>query len=145
MSVGSRSRWLSPRRLAMAGIGGIGAALAVGSMAFACTSPIGNTWYSDGSFTKSGPSGTIITAFATGASANKNFQLVAGNNVTPGHEDHACMDNPGLINNTTRVSNLRGFIPNTSGPVVRPAGDWQICFRETNAATATNPVFFSVI
>ncbi len=135
------------RRWAVAGFGGIAAALAVGSVAFACTTPQGTTWYSDGTFVKSGPSGTVITAYATSARAGVPFKLVAGTNVTPGHEDHACMDLPGEINPTTRMSNMRGFIANTGGPVVRPAGDWQICFRQTvpDGDTATNPVFFSVI
>lgn len=131
----------------MAGFGGVVAALAAGSLAFACTAPQGTTWYSDGSFVKSGPSGTVITAFATNARPSTPFKLVAGTNTTPGHEDHACMDLPGEINPNTRMSNTRGFITNTTGPVVRPPGDWQICFRQTvpDGQTATNPVFFSVI
>ena len=133
------------RRWVLAGFGGVAAALTVASMSFACTAPQGTTWYSDGSFVKSGPSGSYITAFATSARTNRPFKLVAGTNVTPGHEDHACMDLPGEINTTTRMSNARGFLPNTSGPVVRPAGDWQVCFREPDGASATNPVFFSVV
>lgn len=132
----------------MAGLGGISLALAIGSVALACTVIQGNTWYSDGSFAKSGPSGTVITAFATSTRANAAFKLVAGTNTSPGHEDHACMDIPEPINPNTRFSNARGFIANTSGSVVKPAGDWQICFGELpldGTKSATNPVFFTVI
>lgn len=137
-----------PRRKALlVGLGGGFAALAVGSMAWACTVISGITWYDDGSASKSGPSGTMITAFATGARANQPFQLVAGTNTSPGHEDHACMDLPAPINPNVRTANSRGFIGNTSGPVNRPQGEWQICFRQLPdppAATATSPVFFTV-
>jgi len=134
------------RGWAMVGFGGVAVALAVSSMAFACTRPQGTTWYSDGTFVKSGPAGTVITAFATSAQANSTFKLVVGTNITPGHEDHACMDLPTEINPNVRASNSKGFIPNTSGPVNKSPGDWQICFRQLpDGATATNPVFFSII
>src|SRR5919202_200413 len=119
----------STRRLALAGIGGIAAALAVASLAWACTPIQGNTWYDDGSFSKSGPAGTVITAFATSARVNTQYLLVAGNNLDSGHTTHACMDQSQAINPNVRISNSRGFIPNTSGPINRPAGEWQICFR----------------
>jgi len=146
--VGRKDRTISRRRLVLGGVAATCAALAVGSVAWACTVIQGNTWYSDGSFSKSGPSGTVITAFATKARANSSFKLVAGTNTSPGHEDHACMDQPGPINANTRFSNSTGFTPNTSGPVVKPAGDWQICFGELplgGTGSATNPVFFTVV
>ena len=133
------------RRWAMACFGGAAAALAVGSMAFACTAPQGASWYSDGTFVKSGASGTVITVFATNANPGQQFKLVAGTNITPGHEDHACMDIPSDINPNVRISSFRGFIGNTTGRIVRAPGDWQICFRQLSGATATSPVFFSVI
>jgi hypothetical protein len=117
-------------------------------MAWACTAIQGYTWYSDGSFSKSGPSGTVITAFATKARPNLSFKLVAGTNTSPGHEEHGCMDVPEPINANTRFSNSTGFIPNTSGPVVKPAGDWQICFGELpldGTRSVTSPVFFTVV
>jgi hypothetical protein len=118
--------------------------LAVGSLAWACTPPVGFTWYSDGSSSKSGPSGTVITVFATGARAGRTYQLVAGNG-DPGHEDMACMFNYVLINPNNRVSSSTGFIGNTTGAVNRPQGTWQICFREPSGASGTAPATFTVI
>ncbi len=135
------------RRLALAGVGGIAAALAVASLAWACTPIQGNTWFSDGSFSKTGPTGTTITAFATSARINTQYRLVAGNNTLSGHTTHGCMDMSEPINPNVRTSNGSGFIPNTSGPINRPAGEWQICFRQFNpeGASSTNPVFFTII
>ncbi len=142
------NRGFSRRRALLVALGGAFAVVAVASMAWACTVIQGFTWYSDGSFSKQGPSGTVITAFATSARANQPFQLVAGTSTGAGHEDHACMDVPGPINPATRFANARGFIANTSGPVNRSPGDWQICFGELpldGNHSATSPVFFTVI
>jgi len=144
---GRRGGW-SRRKLALAGVGGVAVALAVGSVAFACTPIIGNTWFSDGSLAKSGSTGTAITAYASGVRAQKPFKLVAGTSTSPGHETHACMDVPEPINAATRMSNLRGFIPYTSGAVNRVPGEWQICFAETpldGSMPASNPVTLTII
>jgi len=126
--------------------GGVAAALAAASLAWACTPVVGNTWYSDGTYVKSGPSGTNITAYATGARKGVRFQLVAGTNTTPGHETHGCMDNPSPINPNWRTSSATtGAIGFTSGPIVRVPGTWQVCFRQEAGASATNPVFFTII
>ena len=46
------------------------------------------------------------------------------------------------------ASNNRGFIPNTSGAINRPAGQYEICFYERLAGGAhrsgTYPVFFTI-
>ena len=147
MSVGSRRLRLTRRGLAIVGAG-VCSAIAIGSVAFACTPVEGATYYSDGTTTKSGSSGTAITAYANAARPNLVFQLVAGTSTAPGHELHACMDVPGPINPNNRVSNFRGFIGNTTGKVIRPAGDWQICFGELpidGNHSVTKPVFFTVI
>jgi hypothetical protein len=143
----ARGRGIRARRgVVRAGVGGVAAALAAASLSWACTPITGNTWYDDGTFMKEGPSGTQITAYATGARKAREFQLVAGNSTTPGHESHGCMDNPSPINPNWRTSTAEsGFIGLTTGPVVRSPGTWQICFRERNGLSATNPVFFTVI
>lgn len=130
----------------LSAVGGIGVAMAAASLSWACTPITGNTWYSDGTFVKSGPSGTVITAYATGARKSQGFKLVAGTSTSAGHESHGCMDQPADINPNLRTSTATsGFIGLTSGAVVRPPGEWQICFREPDLGSATNPVFFTII
>ncbi len=149
MSTGRTARGVSPRRAAVGGIAVIAViavTLAVASMAWACTTITGLTWYSDGTFSKSGPSGSAITAFATGARPNSTFNLVSGNDGgDPAHADHACMFNSENINPTVRTSSSTGFLGNTSGTINRPAGEWQICFRELNGRTGTAQVTFTIV
>lgn len=140
-------RGISARRGTVLALGGgVPVALAVASLSFACTPITGNTWYNDGTFMKSGPSGSIVTAYATGARKNRDFQMVAGTSATPGHESHGCMDGPSPINPNWRTSSaLAGHIGETTGALVRAPGTWQICFRERDGLSATNPVFFTVV
>lgn len=133
------------RRATVAGALGMAAALAVGSVAWACTVPVGFTWYSDGTTAKQGGQGTLITAYATQARANRQFNLVTGNaQGEPGHDGHACMFNVTNINPNLRTSSSSGFIPNTTGQVNSAPGVWQVCFREPSGATSTIPVSFTV-
>lgn len=112
----------------------------------------GFTWYSDGSLSKTGPSGTVITAFATGAARSRQFMLLM---VRP-NPDVACSDAhaPTAVNPGVRASNDRGFIPNTAGPVAgTPSGtpgEYQICFYELTIIagdhrTGTSPAFFTIV
>ena len=103
---------------------------------------VGFTWYNDGSFAKAGPSGTVITAYATGAQANTLFQLVVGTS-QEGNPDHVCIFNRTNVNPNIRLSSSSGFIGNTSGPVVMPIGAWQVCFMSLTTVTA--PVAFTMV
>ena len=140
---GTRAR----RRFVLGGMAGAGVALAVASVSWACTVPSGFTWYSDGTFQKSGPGNAIITAYATQAKPNTQFVLVTANSEgEPGHEGHACMFNFVNINPNIRVSSSTGFIGNTSGRINRTSGTWQICFREhPTGNSSTIPVSYSVL
>ncbi len=106
----------------------------------------GFTWYSDGSFAKSGPGSTVVTVYATNAVPNAQFDL----NVAPvDAAAHGCSDaGTSLLFPNVRSSNNRGFIANTAGVVNRSAGDYEICFYERLAGggyrTGTYPVFFTV-
>jgi len=103
----------------------------------------GFTWYGDGAASKSGPTGTVITAFATGV-ANTSYKLVTGRDDGTGEP---CRFDTVAVNPNVRFSNSRGFIANTSGPVNRPAGDWQVCFRQEGTGTMLRvslPVGFTV-
>ena len=147
MSIRTRGRRWSRRRLALAGIARVSVALAVGSVALACTPVIGNTYFSDGNTVKSGSSGSALTAYAAGAQAGKQHLLVAGAG-GPGHDDHACMFNSQPLNPNMRVANFRGFIPYTSGVINRAPGNWQICFAQSplnENRPGTQPIFFTVI
>jgi hypothetical protein len=124
---------------------GVAAALAVASLAFACTPRNGFTWYSDGTFSKSGPTGSRISAYATGAVPGQEFRLVIANTVTPGHGGHACMDNATEINPNSRFASPSGFIGLTSGTVNKGPGEWQICFWAPDLGSATTPVTFVVV
>jgi len=146
MKTGRTTRGVSPRRAWAGAIAIVAVTLAVASMAWACTAIKGYTWYSDGTFAKSGQSGSMITAFATGANPGKTFNLVAGNDGNdPEHADHACMSNFDNVNPTLRTSSSTGFLGNTSGTINRPPGEWQICFRQIGGATGTAPVTFTIV
>lgn len=126
--------------------------LAVAGLSWACVPIQGNTWYSDGQFVKSGPAGTVVSAFATGAMPDLGYLFVSGQYNGPPSDDQrmGCADQSVPINPNVRYSNSRGFIPNTSGPVNRPLGEWQICFKEANPPGThtpwiTNAVFFTVV
>lgn len=133
------------RKVVLAAATGVSLALAAGSLVWACTVPIGFTWYADGSVSKTGAAGTVITAYATGARPNRQFLLVTGNTQgTPGHEGHACMFNIREINPTPRTSSSTGFIASTTGAIAASPGVWQVCFREPVGVSATIPVSFTV-
>lgn len=134
------------RRLALVSVAGVAVALAVASVAYSCTVVRGFTWYDNGTFSQSGPTGTVITAYATGATPGDRFLLSSGfSEGDPAHGEHGCMFSDEAINPNVRWANNSGFIGFTSGPVNRGAGEWQICFRQVDGATATLPVMFTVV
>ena len=105
----------------------------------------GFTWYSDGSYVKAGPSGTVITAYATQARANSQFRLVADRVVND--ERLPCGRTTSVtLNPNVRASNSSGTIGNTSGAINLPPGDYWVCFIEAFAGndSGTAPVFFTV-
>lgn len=123
------------------------AALAITSIAWACTSVDGFTWYSDNSWYKSGSSGTNVTIKATGAKTNTDYYMISGEQ--DGH-GHACIGNWVLENATAVTSNGSGAIANTSGTIDRGVGEWDVCFVTTDIDTThpqsiTAPVTFEVV
>lgn len=122
---------------------GVGWHTRIGSFKFSECAPAstpliqGFTWYSGGQTAIQGPAGTVITAFATSGSVNLDFLLVTAL--------EGCSVDPLPVNPNTRQSNARGFIANTAGPVNRPQGTWEVCFRAVNGNRATLPVSFTVI
>lgn len=110
----------------------------------ASTGVTGSTWFSDGSLSGTGPSGTVLTSYATDAPANRTYKYVSG---LDGGPDHPCMWDTAPVNPNNRVASGNGFIGFTSGPLNRGSGRWQICFREESSAAnlvVTAPRQFTV-
>jgi len=137
------------RKMAIAGFSAIAGMLAVASLAWACTAPVGGTWYADGSTSKSGPAGTVVRVFASGAFPDLAYTLVLGDaGPTPGHGDHACMRTVDVLNPTPRFATTTGFISTTVGTVhLSTTGTYQLCFKDNSLAntTGTSGASFTVI
>ena len=107
--------------------------------------PTGFTWFSNGAPALSGPRGSLITAYATGARLSSSYLLVTG---THGVNDPPCRFDVQAVNLTLRRSSSTGFIPNTAGVLDRPPGTWDVCFYEVAPGvpgrTATAFVQFTV-
>ena len=150
MNVGDRTTGRRARRVVAAAFAGVAGALAVASFAFACTVAAGSTWYSDGTRTKSGPVGTQIRAFATGAIQNVPYHLVLGNDGNdPGHASHACMNTVDILNPTIVNAAANGRIATVTGIVhsTTAKATYQLCFKDSsvNNSTGTGGATFTVI
>jgi hypothetical protein len=123
--------------------------IAVASLAWACTVVAGSTWYSDGTRAKSGPVGTEIRAYATGAIQNVPYNLVLGGAGTTGHDTHACMVTFDTLNPTNVFAGPTGIIGTVRGTVhaTTAAGTYQLCFKDSSASnsTGTGGATFTVI
>ena len=102
----------------------------------------GSAWYSDGSSSKSGPSGTVITVFASGLQPNVSFRVAT----SPAQANPAlkCTSTLVNVNANLRKSNSRGFVPYTSGPVSRAPGTYDVCVVASNGTTMAAPPTFTV-
>ena len=104
----------------------------------------GNTWYSNGAKTRSGPAGTAIQAYAVGALANVPYRLVLGT----GPEDKACVTTVQVINPTVVFAGANGIIGRVSGTVqagIAP-GTYKLCFEDSSTGnyTGTGGATFTV-
>lgn len=123
--------------------------LAVASLAWACTTPVGSTWYSDGTRSKSGPAGTTIRAYATGAVSGVPYNLVLGGAGDSGHDTHACMVTFDVLNPTNVFAGQTGIIGTVQGVVhaSTPKGQYQLCFKDSSPlnSTGTGGASFTII
>lgn len=106
---------------------------------------VGFTWYSDGASAKSGATGTVVRAYATGAARNTSYRLVTAQDAGSGAP---CTWDPVPVNANVRTSNNLGFIGNTTGPINRGIGPWQLCFYEiapNPGGSTTAPARFTVV
>jgi len=139
-----------PGRKALVGAGTTAAAVLGGiSLAWACTAPVGGTFYSDGSSAKTVARGTRISAFATNAEPGFNYRLViADPNGPSGHGDHACMDEIFIVNPTLRQANGQGVLSQTVGPAGDSStrtGTFQLCFQSTDKAVGSGPASITLV
>lgn len=120
------------------------AALAAGVVpAVAVGLLVGVTSYADGSSSKTGTTGTVITAFATEARPSTQY-LLAFAPALPGGEPCPEADKKPM-NPNVRVSTAAGLIGNTSGTVTGAPGTYHVCFYEVGGmSTATAPVLFTI-
>lgn len=107
----------------------------------------GYTQYHDGDLYKTGPTGTVVSVFATSATANSSFKL----RIAPAEQEETCPDVGAVdLNPNVRYSNSRGFIATTSGVANQPVGEYEICFYQIpldalGRRVATLPVFLTVV
>lgn len=138
---------LSNRRKVLGGSAAAAVALVIASVAWACTTVDGFTWYSDDTWSKSGSSGTQVTVKATEAKTSTSYYMISG--VLDEHE-HPCLDNWVKENPSSVTSSSTGAIANTSGTIDRSTGQWEVCFATTDIDnghpnSVTSPVYFQVV
>jgi len=107
--------------------------------------PVGSTWYSNGTTAQSGPAGSTIRAFASGAFPNVAYRLVLGS----GDPGKACVTTVQVVNPTLRFANSNGFISTTIGTVQpgTPPGTYKLCFEDSSSGnfTGTAGATFTVL
>lgn len=121
------------RRILIFSVASVAGALAVASLAFACTPASGQTrWANTGSSANQNlDQGTRVTLNATGATDSAPYVLAVGTTDAGHNMNHTCMDVHGYINSITVYANSFGFIANTTGTIPNlPNGSYQVCFRD---------------
>ena len=145
----SSSRRLGARGAAAIVFSALAGVIAVASLAWACTVVAGSTWYSDGTRAKSGPAGTTIRAYATGAVQGVPYHLVLGGAGNTGHDTHACMVTFDVLNPAQVFAGPSGLIGTVQGTVKASTarGTYQLCFKDAtpNNSTGTGGATFTVI
>ncbi len=126
-------------------------AAALAALALIGTAPIaeayedvvGITWYTDGTYQRAGPSGTVVVVYVVGARRSQPYRLI----MSPWDGDYTCGDPRGDrdIYPGVRSSNAYGLIYATAGMVTDPPGEYAICFRTDAAMSATNPITFTIV
>ncbi|MGH9224808.1 MAG: hypothetical protein ACRD2W_13765 [Acidimicrobiales bacterium] len=134
------------RRVTVGGAVALSAVMAVTSLSWACTTPEGATFFTNGTVSQSAFRGSRISAFATGARTGVQYQLVIGSNGI--HPTHACHNLDFLVNPTIRRPTASGFIGPTAGlagDATLAKGTWQVCFRDVLGNWATSAATLTII
>lgn len=106
----------------------------------------GSTWYSDGTRHKSGPVGTVVSAYATGALPGVPYKLVlALDNDSVGEQ---CVTTVQELNATVVATGSSGIIGRVRGTVApsTPRGTYILCFKDSSMlqSTSTGGATFTV-
>ena len=106
----------------------------------------GSTWYSDGTRHKSGPVGTVVSAYATPALPRVPYKLVlALDNDSVGEQ---CVTTVQELNATVVATGSSGIIGRVRGTVApsTPRGTYILCFKDSSMlqSTSTGGATFTV-
>ena len=99
----------------------------------------GAAFYSDGTSSRTGPSGSRVSVFASRAEPGLSYRLVSGR----GTDQRPCSTDVEPIVDTPRFATAQGVLAQTAGPLNRPPGQWQICFLAAGQ-TVTGAASFTV-
>ena len=102
----------------------------------------GATFYSDGTSSRTGPSGARVSAFATSAETGFAYKLVSGRSA-PG-TTAPCTADVVPITAAVKFATNQGVLAQTAGTLNRPAGQWQICFLAEGNETVTGAATYTV-
>ncbi|MGH9277298.1 MAG: interleukin-like EMT inducer domain-containing protein [Acidimicrobiales bacterium] len=102
----------------------------------------GYAWHSSGEYQRSGPSGTVVSVYATGLARHVQYRLVSAS--PDPNASVPCGRDRQPINDNIRTSSNSGFIGLTSGRLNRPVGRWEICFSEVTPGSEGRTVSFPV-
>ena len=102
----------------------------------------GSAWYREGTISRSGPTGTVVSVYATHAQPGTPYRLMSGTN--GGNPAKPCSADLQPINVNVRHATPLGQIGVTSGVITRSPGTWQICFVSTDGQTSTSYLTFVV-
>ena len=98
----------------------------------------GSAWFSNGTKSASGASGTTISVYATNALANVPYQLVTGRSgVNP---SQPCALDLVAVNTAVVYAGPNGLIGRVTGTVNRLPGAYQVCFAQTDPVAGSRAV-----
>jgi hypothetical protein len=98
----------------------------------------GSTWFSNGTKSAFGPSGTTIRVHATGAIAGLPYQLVTGRaGVDP---SQPCALDLVPVNPTVIYAGPSGLLGRVTGTVSRLPGAYQVCFAQIDPVSGSRSV-----
>lgn len=98
----------------------------------------GSAWFSNGTKSASGPSGTTISVYATNALANVPYQLVTGR--SGANPSQPCALDLVVVNTAVVYAGANGLIGRVTGTVNRLPGIYQVCFAQIDPVAGSRAV-----
>ena len=102
---------------------------------------VGAAFYTDGTSARSGPPGARVSVFATSSEPGFTYRLVSGRRGVTGRP---CSADVVPLNDAPKFANAQGVIGQTTGPLNRPPGQWDVCFLAAGLVV-TGAVPYTVI